>query len=170
MLIMVLLGLGAFYLVFMVMRDELVKLEDWMFFIFFEFMGVILAALVGGLLALIVGSFIPTHSTVTSTTELVSLRESTGVEGRFFLLGGYVNSKLIFTYYTRTGENSYIPESLPQEQVIIYEDEEERPYLEHATAKFDNPLYDLIAISSKTYRDAFHIPKNSIKRGFTLGQ
>lgn len=89
--------------------------------------------------------------------ELVSLNDNITIRGNFFLGCGSLGGVPTFFFYARDAEGACHLETIRAHRAIIYEDEPTNPYVIFTNVGCDYPG-----------RRIFHIPPNSIIRGFTL--
>jgi hypothetical protein len=135
---------------------------------FFAFVGV----LGGFMLAIIIGTFLPTHFVEVGRNELVSLRGGCMTEGSFVLGCGSLSSNLYYIYYKKN--NSGYQQGMVEvsDNVTIFEDEIiTEGTLKIYQRKFVNPWNNNIALmlhSEENKKYEFHIPKGSLKKNFIL--
>lgn len=150
----------------MVFKDSYGIDSDSIFFgvLFFVLLGILFLG--GGIgLASLVGNLFP-QDFIPTKTELVSLKDNIGVQGRYFLFSGYIDNELKYFYYFKNANGGYEKGDL--ENAVIFEDENDKPYLITYEAKFFNEGLMLIAFPAKTKTPEFHIPEGSIFRDYEL--
>ncbi len=134
---------------------------------------IMLIAGIGGMgLAALIGSGFSAHPIQISKKTLVALRDKDGIEGRFFLGSGSLEGAPYYFYYSKLDNGGFKPGKVKvSDGVRIYED------AESGTAElisyewgFDLGLAWLIAIPSNSggYSYDFHVPKGTIRTGFTM--
>lgn len=109
-------------------------------------------------------------------TYLANLQDTSSVYGRFMLGSGTIGEYPAFAYYTQTGKSEYRYKQLVERPgtapVVVFTDEEKRPYLKSLTdckkprgsRLWIAPLWKTCSI----VQQEFHVPKNSIIRNFKL--
>src|SRR5580765_205806 len=120
--------------------------------------------------AAIVSPLAPREWVFYSKTSLVALSDYNGVNGRFYINTGYVNSALQYNFYESLGGNAYAGETLSSnDSVTIYEDEQNDPYIYQFNEQLKGCAW-LWAIDDHVYLPIYelHIPKGSISGGCNL--
>ena len=127
-----------------------------------------LAFALGILLALAIGLVVPSQWAGPETTNLVSLRNSDGISGHFFLGTGSIGNTQYYFFYKEAGQG-YKPGKVEvANNVIVFEDKREDGQLKTYTRQFINPLFKWIAIDRLKHRYEFIIPEGSLKKNFSL--
>ncbi len=137
----------------------------WFFFVLLGVMFGIVGLMIGFGLASLTGQIIPQRFNPVRV-ELVSIKDNVGIQGNFYLFGGYIDSKLTYFYYFKNKEGGY--EKGQTDKVIIFEDEQTSPYLLTFESEFKNEIWNLIGIASKSKTAEAHIPTNSVFRDYEL--
>lgn len=134
-------------------------------------LGILFASLFGGLLFLLcwgIGYLMPKHLEVEKTIALVSINNSIGIQGSFFLGSGFIESKQYYFYMEKLG-SSFIPHKVVvEDNVFITENSQEKPKIIFYTFKFKSKYTNLIAVYPSKEVIEIVIPKNSVKYGFNL--
>ena len=147
---------------------------------FFSFLGTLFVHLivtgvmflVGILIAVIIGLFMPKHWEETKI-NLASLKDADGIEGNFVLGSGYIQTAQYYMWYENTG-HGYRPEKVKVgTNILIVEDSTltNTGYLIISTRKMNNKsLTKWLIIDESTWSDQykFIIPEGSIKKNFKL--
>lgn len=127
--------------------------------------------LVGFLLALLAGVFMPWQLEEAERVPLVALRDNVGASGTFFLGTGSTDGKLTYFYYEQLPDGGYRASKADSEDAVIYEDDEEAPYVKtykvDMTARGLDEWWKWVGASTTDRRD-FHIPKGSLLRDYRL--
>jgi hypothetical protein len=131
-----------------------------------------IAALAGGGLAALIGAGFASHPEEISKKELVALRDKDGVEGRFFLGSGSVEGAPYYFYYSKLNGGGFKPGKVKvSDGVRVYEDADD------GTATLVSYQWDIdlswawliaIPVNSGGYSYDFHVPKGTIRTGFTM--
>jgi len=144
-------------------------IDDW-------FMGVaisLFSILVGGLIGSLVALALPADLEVKETTfQLETLQDNGGVEGRFFLGCGTINSKMVYVFYYNAGVNSRGDTVYRMGQVdyndasVIYC--EEKPYLLEYNEVPSDAFINNFGIDFGNTWYEIYVPRGTIKNGYTL--
>lgn len=133
---------------------------------------VMIAGMVGVGAAAVIGSFMPKQWEQTDQVTLVSLHDEVGVNGRFFLGSGTINSDPYYYYYVGSAESGYSPRKLrANEDVTVFEEERTDGELVVLLQVIDPSLgfWGWFGISIGENHYQFHIPKESLRQSFSLG-
>lgn len=138
--------------------------------------GGVIGGTIGVVLATLLGLPIPAATEArTRTWHLTSLHSSDGVRGSFFLGTGTIGQDQYYFFYEEAG-NGFRPNKVQvhDDNVIVYE--EDRPgadmvvsWTDYRHRLIDNFIInwpELIRGSDPKY--AFHIPKGTLKKGYSL--
>ena len=99
--------------------------------------------------------------------SLVSLQDNQGLEGRFFLGTGYIESAMKFAFYYESGPESFRLRVIDADDAAIYQDEANRPYAlvcEVDTGRWRN--WFAPDFRGDVYE--MHIPEGSILSNYNL--
>lgn len=136
------------------------------------FIGLFFGGLIAGILWIAAIFLLPSHD-VPNRYDLVSLQDATGIQGGFFLGSGYIDNSLSDTWYQRESDGSYTGHTKDADYVKVFQDGPKTPYLIKYQAQFNwswaRWLFPMPSASNTPRAYQFHIPKDSIKSGFTLG-
>lgn len=131
-----------------------------------------MALMAGCGLAAAIGSAFASYPVEISRQELVALRDKDGIEGRFFLGSGTMEGAPYYFYYSKISAGGFKPGKVKvSDGVRVYEDAPD------GTATLTSYEWDsnlglawLIAIpvNSGGYSYDFHVPKGTIRTGFTM--
>jgi len=132
---------------------------------------IIIYALVGATISFLVGWTFPKKWVAEKKIDLVSLRESNGLKGHFFLGTGNINNNLCYFFYKKdSGKEGYRPGKLDAgDNVLVVEWQRESGVLETWTREFKNRFAWLMGFHGQGRRYKFSIPKGSLKQEFHLG-
>lgn len=128
--------------------------------------GVFCAFLIGMLGNLFGSAWTDIHWVSESQSELLTLQDSTGTGGSFFLGTGTVDEEASFFYYEKLERGAHLT-SIDADQAIIIEEDIDKPYLEVLVGKSDNTLW-LVDFLAEKHAYEFHIPKGSIVTNYSL--
>ena len=136
-------------------------------------LGAIFGAIVGFLVALFIGMFVYTDTKweVTQTTQLINIGDNLGVEGRFFLGSGSIDSEPVYLWYEKSGSNSFVRKTADAEgSTIHYTDK--RPYYtitkeKSAEKGFVHP-WGMNTNGAYGVKYDFYVPKGSIAQEYVL--
>ncbi len=153
-----------------------IRLNDYDWNVTGVLMGLFMGVMIGGLIAIVV-TVVPTFWLQSQNTcvnnqkyNLISLRDSIGIQGAFFIGSGYINNTLSYFYYQQMPDGGYQANSLDMSQAEVYQDEQKHPYIQSYNITFKNPLLNYILIPNVVWscQSALHIPKNSILQNYSL--
>lgn len=116
---------------------------------------------------------LPFHAepTLSSTDQLVALREKDGIQGTFFLGTGTINDVQYCFYYERNRDGSFSPGKVRMgDWVRIYEEDRQDATMETSTWNVRNQFVWFIGIASGEggHSYDFHVPRGTIKQGYSL--
>ena len=131
------------------------------------FFGTVTWFLIGIAFAFLIGLAMPKHWEP-KTTELVSLRDDSGVSGRFFLGTGAINENQYYVFYKKIGSGFQQGKVEVSDNVTIFEEEREDGEVKLYIYQFVNPSSWLWSLDYEEKKWEFFIPKGSIKRNFVL--
>lgn len=100
-----------------------------------------------------------------SDTQIIALKDNQNVNGRFYIMGGYVDEELCY-YYAKETEFGYKTEKIEASKAYIkYTDEQ--PHIERYTAEFPKDfLYVFGNPIGKRY--VIYCPENTITTEFAV--
>lgn len=114
-------------------------------------------------------------------TPIVSIERESAVTGRFILGSGFIDTKPVYYFYERVGENEYHLRDVSARSIRIQESDEEPFYMDKTPTYEGNGLIrflngkwlfpdkEHIYISNGDYiEDVISVPKNTIIRKFEL--
>lgn len=134
--------------------------------------GLCFAATLIGNLCIILGIIIPVqlHGTfyIESTeTNLLTLKDNSNIEGKWFLFGGYIHEKEYFYFYEERPNGGYKLDKLIADKCTVYEEDRDNGIL-LTISRFPNHdnKWAFDSYVARTYE--FHIPVGSISREFNL--
>ena len=131
----------------------------------------LLAALVFGFgvgFSFLAGIAVPKQWTGPETTQLVSLRDSDGVSGQFFLGTGSIDATQYYFFYKEAGQGYQPGKVEVSNNVTVFEEKGQNGQLKTYTYKFSNPLFRWIALELPNQKYEFIIPEGSLKKNFVL--
>lgn len=114
-------------------------------------------ALIGVFIAGIVGSSLD-YEIKTETEYIYSLKDSSSVDGDFFLGSGSVNDNLEYRYFIKSDDNSLIYDSISADKVQIKFDDLPRIEKYKNVSKYSA----WVIVPSCEKKDTLFIPKNSV--------
>lgn len=148
--------------------DNLVEVFlSWVFGLFVLVFAVIVATLIGGGAAALIGNFAPTACNESSSTKLISLHDAAGINGSFFLGSGYIDSNLTVFYYYQDG-SGIRSAHVNEDDVVIHQDNNAVPRIQHYEPALKGN-WDLVALPVQSCADHIFVPENTILPGFSLG-
>lgn len=116
--------------------------------------------------SLLVGIAIPKQWREVETVQLISLRDSEGLSGSFFLGSGKIGTTPYYFFYKKVGNGYQLGKVAVDDNVIVFEEKREDGQLKVYTRKFTNPSLRWIALTWPSHKHEFVIPEGSIKRNF----
>ena len=134
------------------------------------FLGV-LSALVSGFgigFSSLVGLVVSKHWTGPETAQLVSLRDSEGISGHFFLGTGSIGTTQYYFFYKEMGQGYQPGKVAIADNVMIFEEKRQNGKLKAYTYEFVNPSFRWVAMDWRSKRYEFVIPEGSLKKNFVL--
>lgn len=161
-------------LVFLVLagREAYRDLDGFIDFVFMSIFTCIIGGIglaVGAALALGVGTTLPKEWAKTSEVKLVNLRDHTGVSGNFFLGTGSIGTSEYYFYYKEV-PGGFSPGKVKiGNDVLVSEEERKDGIMQTFTHRFSNTAHYWFALHLSGDAYQFHIPKGTLKRGFSLG-
>lgn len=108
-----------------------------------------------------------------STQTLVVIRDKDGIEGRFFLGSGYIDSAPYYFYYVQTADGGLRPGKVEANgAVTVYEQDRASAELVTYRWMMKPPTWSWIFClpheGSDKFTYAFRVPKGSVKREFRM--
>lgn len=131
---------------------------------------VIAAALVGGM-AYGCGTLFPVTSYKAATVSLTTIRDKDGVEGRFFLGTGTIESKPYYFYYRKNRDGSVSPGKISYDSnVRVYQEKrDDAQFVRWASKSKWNWVWLIAAPPSEDwYGVDFHVPEGTVKSGYSM--
>lgn len=145
--------------------------SDFITVLFGGFLGLLLAGLIacaaGGVgfgIAVGLGHAFPAEYKYAGDIHLVALQDTQGVEGRFFLGSGSINSAPTYTFYYEDGTGAIKRGSIWAYGVAVYEEDREDAFIR--VEKKDNIRPFGIEFTGDRYE--VHVPKGTVLRTFKL--
>ena len=161
---------GGAFLGFMYIKNESLcdmGFTDYVMAVFTALISAILGLTIGASLALFLGCFFDSSFQQTDRIHLVSMRDEQSISGRFFLGSGTIRNQRQYQFFKKLNDGGYRSSDVLAENAVVYEDAKLEGYLIVKSKSFDNKCVYLIGMVCG-YIYEFHIPKESIKRGFEL--
>lgn len=121
----------------------------FLFFCGFAMIGVFIAGIVGATLD---------YEIKTETEYIYSLKDSSSVDGDFFLGSGCVDDNLEYRYFIKSDDNSLIYDSISADKVQIKFDDLPRIEKYKNVSEYSN----WVIVPSCEKKDTLFIPKNSV--------
>ena len=100
-------------------------------------------------------------------TPIVALKDNKNETGHFFLGGGHVKSNLYYYYFTEDENQGKEFHQIEADDIVIYDDEKENPYIETRYIENSNPIINFFVITSRS-ETSIHIPEGSIDYSFSV--
>lgn len=123
---------------------------------------------ISSLLAMGLGSMlhgqVATVKNISASQEIVALKDSNNISGKFYLGSGYINESAYYHYMVQ-GENGLDMKRIKTDKCSLQFDE--NPRIETITYKFKNPILNWIAIDS-TEDYIIHCPEGTIDYSFQV--
>jgi len=99
---------------------------------------------------------------------LVSLRNSDGISGNFFLGTGSIGTTQYYFFHKEAGRG-YRPGKVEvADNVVVFEEKRQNGELRAYTYQFVNPSLRWVAKDRKSQKYEFVIPEGSLKKNFVL--
>jgi hypothetical protein len=162
-------------LVFIVaIRDDFYHDDNHILNIFKQIGGVIGGLVVGGILTMVLtvfGSiFHRGDYTETVTHEIVSMGDGDNINGSFFLGSGYVNDRLVYTYYRKSDNGGMVRRSISASLAVIYEtDSLQKPKIVvHIVPSDNGGFWFPINFNSGSQKYDIYLPTGSVIREIKL--
>ena len=99
--------------------------------------------------------------------NIISLKDTASVNGRFALGSGFVNEKPSFMYY-QVVDNGYRLKSVPADRTTIIEDENDKPYIKELLVVDYGRLSGSRTVICYRTTYEIHVPKDTIVKDFSL--
>jgi hypothetical protein len=135
------------------------------------FLFVVFSVLVFGIgigFSSLVGIAIPKHWTEPETVQLVSLRNSDGISGHFFLGTGSINTTQYYFFYKEVGKGYQPGKVKVADNVMVFEEKRQNGQLKIYTYQFANASLRWVAMDWPIHKYEFIIPERSLKKNFVL--
>ncbi len=117
------------------------------------------------------GTLFPVTSYQAATVPLTVIRDKDGVEGRFFLGTGTIQSKPYYFYYYKNDDGSVSPGKISYDgNVRVYQEKrDDAQFVRWASKPKWNWVW-LIAVppSDNWYAVDFHVPEGTVKSGYSM--
>ncbi len=129
------------------------------------------AALLICLAALGLGKLFPVTSYIAGKVALTAIRDKDGVEGRFFLGTGTIESKPFYFYYAKNDDGSVSPGKISYDNnVRVYQEKRDDAEFVRWASKSEFDWVWLIAVppSDDWYAVDFHVPAGTVKSGYSM--
>lgn len=150
-------------------KGEPIKNKLKVISIWFLVGGVILSLLLSGELLLLDSMPIYKDATTTTNTSIYSLHTGDKLSGSFFLGIGSINSNTQYVFYQDSGTGGAVLRKIPTEGTIIYQDENEKPYLKSIRGyQYDTKTGKENTAYWDTLRYEFHVPSGTIMEEYKL--
>jgi len=117
---------------------------------------------------LLISNAFDRHWVKTEEIELVSLRNSDGLHGTFFLGCGAIGTEQFYFYYQKWGEGYKPGKVQVGNREFVYEQTRGNGILRVYTYQFVNPNHRWYAIDWPSQKHEFYIPVGSLKKNFSL--
>lgn len=118
-----------------------------------------------------IGLLFPVVSYKAASVSLTAIRDKDGVEGRFFLGTGTIESKPYYFYYKKNSDGSVSPGKLSYDSnVRVYQEKrDDAQFIRWASKSKWNWVW-LIAEppSDEWYAVDFHVPEGTVKSGYSM--
>lgn len=149
--------------------------EIWEYFLG-GLVGIIGGLIIGFLLSIIIGAFLPKHTVVSETIPIAAFSDHTSVHGKFFLGSGVIDENMYYFYYKQNPNGSYSFNKLETDCVEIIEDSGVQPHIIKYRKKFDSKngiLFGFVPLSGTracgcVCKIEIIVPNNTIYRNFNL--
>ena len=160
----ILLAFGNFYCGYHTPKIFMDYVVATMLFFFFT----LLAVCLGIGLGYLIGFLFPRKRVHLWDTELVSLRNSDGPHGRFFLGTGSIGSTEYYFYYKKVGEGFQPGKIEVDDNVTVFEDKRDGGLLRIYETRFASSLLWILGLMSSERSFEIIIPNGSLKQNFVL--
>jgi hypothetical protein len=122
--------------------------------------------LVGCLVAVFIGSEFEQKSVVSSSQEIVALKDNSQLGGSFFLGTGSVDEEPVYFYMARE-EGGVIQKTIDVDKVVIVEGSE-NPRIEKYKAEFVDEKNNRFGLAAKCNKTKIFVPSGSVERVFNV--
>jgi hypothetical protein len=148
---------------------------SWVFCLFVSAFISVLISLVPLGIAAFIGSLPKRHGIESHRFELVALREKDGVNGRFFLATGSLESTEYYFWYRKDKDGSIRGGKTRRASGVRIWQDAQTPCMVEFETKYERKHVEqwlwIVGLDMRDGEDwcpAFHIPPNSIKEGYQL--
>lgn len=144
-------------------KDELSDYAMGVFMsVIFGFFGLLL----GFGISVGVGAALPKEYVLDKQMELVAIQDTSGIQGRFFLGAGTIESKFYYVFYQRE-RNGIRFGNVPAENAVVYEENRDDGLIKEYDKRFMAGWHDFFGATWGERYDIF-IPEGSILHEFNL--
>jgi hypothetical protein len=122
-------------------------------------------------IACVLGMAFDTHPVQTDDYKLVAIRDKDGITGQFFLGTGMIQSEQYYFYYKTNSDGSVTPDKVRAGQgVRVYEEDRQDAELVVYEWQLNQSWAWLVAfpVNSGGWSYKFHVPKGTVRTGFTM--
>lgn len=126
----------------------------------------IISLLVFLLASTIISYFVEINYKVVSDTKIIALKDNQNINGKFYIIGGYIDEDLYYYYATET-ELGYKTEKIKADNAYIkYTDGE--THVEKYNAEFANDTVNLFASPLCNSRYIIYCPEDTVTNEFSV--
>lgn len=158
------LAFGDFYGGYHTPRNFMDYCVATMLFLLFA----LVATLIGTGLGFLIGLLFPKKRVHLWDTELVSLRDSDGLHGSFFLGTGSIGSTEYYFYYKKVGEGFKPGKIEVDNNVTVFEKKRNDGLLKVYETRLANGLLWIFGLTSSERSFEIMIPEGSLKQNFVI--
>ena len=169
--VLAVIALFALLFVIFAWRSIYNSVSDFLDYCCLTFSFVVFTAIAFGVglgFASLIGLAVPKHWTGPETTKLVSLRDSDGISGHFFLGTGSIGTTQYYFFYKEAGQGYQPGKVTVTGNVMVFEEKRQGGELKAYTYQFVNPSLGWIAMDWQSQKYEFVIPDGSLKKNFVL--
>lgn len=174
MLIFIVWCIAAVGIVHGILFDDLMAPQSffgWFFGCLFSLFFVAFAAMLCGGAAYGIGTLFPVTTYKAGAIPLTVIRDKDGIEGRFFLGTGTLESKPYYFYYAKNGDGSVSPGKISYDtNVRVYQEKREDAQIVRWASKSKYSWVWIFAAppSDEWYGVDFHVPEGTVKSGYSM--
>jgi hypothetical protein len=167
MITVIICGVIGFFIGVVVEGDD-----SWLMKMAVGFLFGLIGLFMGVIVGLIISGFLPTTIVLEQEIELVALKDTNGVNGKFFLGCGNIHSNWYYVFYTKDpdGKIKFNRLSADDDDVSIVEEERQGGTLKVYGKEFAKKSYKNWGLIPRSGSSKYeiHVPKGTVITDFNL--
>lgn len=147
--------------------DHKSDLADCVFGVAFSVVMAVLGFAIGIGISFGVGAALPKEYVMDRQIELVTIQDTSGIQGSFFLGTGHIESKSYYVFYQKEG-NGVRFGKVSAEKAVVYEEERNGGLIKTYTRQFTSGWHNAFGTTLGGEKYEIFIPQGSILHEFQL--